>query len=71
MTTLPSPAAEAFRATRAVHTLKQSFPLHLIRMHNPRVLGKAARPVTTVQLLRRHHLLQHLVIVNRTGPNHP
>ena len=40
-------------------------------MHNPRILRKTRRPITAIQLLRRHHLLQHRIIVNRARPDHP
>lgn len=50
---------------------KARFSLHLISMHSPRILGKTPRPITAIQLLRRYHLLQHSIIVNRTRPNHP
>jgi hypothetical protein len=40
-------------------------------MHNPRILRKTPRSITAVQLLRRHHLIQHLIVVNRTRPNQP
>jgi hypothetical protein len=40
-------------------------------MHNPRVLRKALRPTTAKQLLRRHHPIQHLIVINCARPDHP
>jgi hypothetical protein len=40
-------------------------------MHDPRILRKTPRPITAIQLLRRYHLIQHRIIVNRARPDHP
>jgi hypothetical protein len=65
MATLPFPTTQPSRTTKFI------LYLHLLRMHNPRILRKALRPTTAKQLLRRHHPIQHLIIINRTRPNHP
>lgn len=40
-------------------------------MHNPRIIAKTRRPITAIQLLRRHHPIQHFFVVNRARANHP
>jgi len=40
-------------------------------MHNPGILLETLRPITAIQLFRRHHLTQHRIIINSTRPDHP
>jgi hypothetical protein len=40
-------------------------------MHDPRILRETRRPMTAIQLLRWHHLIQHLIVVNRARPDQP
>jgi len=45
--------------------------LHLLRVRNARVLSKRRRPNATVQLLLRLEVVQHLLIVDGAGADHP
>jgi hypothetical protein len=62
---------KVFQCLAIQHFQKKKIPLHLISMHNPRILRKTPRSITAIQLLRRHHLSQHRIIINRTRPDHP